>query len=93
VLLNLVRPYKRVTLAFLAEELVLEVNEVESLLVDLIVLHGLNASLDKINNVLILKHSNSPSGSGSDREAVQQATLQYVDTLRKLTTDFQLHSL
>jgi hypothetical protein len=36
VLLNLTRPYRKVTIAFIARELALDVSEVESLLVDMI---------------------------------------------------------
>lgn len=59
VLLNLTRPYKKVTVSFLARELVLTGEEVESLLVDMILDQKLAAHIDQIKGHVILEPSNS----------------------------------
>lgn len=58
-LLNLTRPYKKVTVSFLARELVLSSEEVESLLVDMILDQKLAAHIDQIKGHVILEPSNS----------------------------------
>lgn len=66
-LLHLTRPYRKVTLQFLADELSLTVEEVESLLVDMILDERLAAHIDQIKGFVIL---------GDDRGTVEVKTLQ-----------------
>jgi len=54
VLLNLTRPYQKVTLEFLGKELTLSVLEVEKLLVDMILDQKMSARIDQINGYLVL---------------------------------------
>lgn len=63
VLLNLTRPYKKVTVAFLARELALNVDEVESLLVDMILDQKLSAHIDQIKGHVILEQDSSGVGA------------------------------
>jgi hypothetical protein len=57
VLLNLTRPYRKVTIAFIARELALDVPEVEALLVDMILDEKLDAHIDQIRGHVVLKNS------------------------------------
>ena len=57
-LLNLVKPYQRVTLRFLAKELSLTELEVEKLLVDLIVDGKLAGTIDQPNGYVLLDNKN-----------------------------------
>lgn len=66
VLANLVKPYKRVTLGFLAEELFLTVEQVEKLLVDLIRNEKLNGFIDQSNGWLILSSANDEPKAGAE---------------------------
>jgi COP9 signalosome complex subunit 2 len=59
VLINLVRPYQRVTLSFLAQELSLNDTQLESLLVDLIRNGKLTGLIDEPQGWLILTRPNS----------------------------------
>lgn len=54
VLLNLTRPFKKVTMAYLATELSLSIDEVESLLVDMILDERLSAQIDQIHGYVIV---------------------------------------
>lgn len=80
VLLNLTRPYQRVTLSFLGHELSLTVAEVESLLVDMILDERLAARIDQIRGDVLL---------GGDRESVAQkkmkALARWADTVASAT--------
>lgn len=67
---------------FLARELMLKEEEVESLLVDLIVMHPLKASIDKVQGIVILDAAKSNKGN-------QDPTVKYVENLRKLSQEFQ----
>lgn len=58
VLINLVKPYQKVTLKFLSKELSLSIEEVEALLVDLILAEKLKAGIDQPNGHLILESKN-----------------------------------
>lgn len=64
--MNLTRPYQKVTLKFLAEELSLTVEYVESLLVDMILDERVAAHIDQIKGYVTL---------GRDRESVEIKTL------------------
>ncbi len=67
-LLNLTRPYRKVTLAFLARELALTEPEVEELLVDLILDDRLAAHIDQTTGHVVLGAGTSAAGaSGGDR--------------------------
>ncbi len=85
VLLSVVRPYQRVTMQFLATELMLKEEEVENLLVDLIVMHSLKASIDKVQGIVLLDVGRNQI-KGAD-----EVTLKYVEHLRKLSQEFQTH--
>jgi COP9 signalosome complex subunit 2 len=67
VLANLVKPYKRVKMSFLMEELHVDENEVESMLVSMILDDKLpGARIDQLNSLVIL---------GADRESLEQTKL------------------
>mmetsp|Transcript_18201 Transcript_18201/g.18258 ORF Transcript_18201/g.18258 Transcript_18201/m.18258 type:complete len:453 (+) Transcript_18201:134-1492(+) len=76
VLLNITRPYSKVTLKFLGQELSLTEDEVESLLVDMILDERLSARVDQIHGYVLL---------GGDRESVASKKLKslakWADTL------------
>lgn len=55
VLLSLVKPYKKVNLSFLAEQLRLSVQEIIAILANLINNEQLLAEIDAINNILLIK--------------------------------------
>lgn len=57
VLLSLVKPYSRVRLQFLADELDLDVPNLLQLLVDMILDDRIQGKIDQINNHLILHHA------------------------------------
>lgn len=54
--MNLTRPYRKVTIAFIARELALTTEEVEALLVDMILDQKLAAHIDQIQGHLVLQH-------------------------------------
>lgn len=73
VLLNLTRPYKKVTVAFLARELALNVDEVESLLVDMILDQKLSAHIDQIKGHVILEQSATAEGASGQASSAGQS--------------------
>lgn len=79
-LLSLVKPYRKITLKFLAKELSLTIVEVEKLLVDLIVEEKLVASIDQLNGYLILENKIT---SIDDQRHV--ANLRFIETLNNLS--------
>jgi len=85
VLLNMTRPYQKVTLSFLAEELSLSVTDVESLLVDMILDDRLAAHIDQIKGYVTL------TGKGLREETMENKTLQalgrWADTLGSVTAN------
>lgn len=87
VLLNLTRPYQKVTLGFLARELSLNESEVESLLVDMILDGRLSAHIDQINAYVLL------DGNGMLHEDVKSKKLQslakWADVLANVSSSFQ----
>ena len=52
VLLHLTKPYPKVTIAFLARELTIDVEELEQMLVDVILEGRLDASIDQIRGIV-----------------------------------------
>jgi COP9 signalosome complex subunit 2 len=80
VLLSLVKPYRKVTLNFLAKELSLSLQEVEKLLVDLITNEKLVASIDQLNGFLQLE--NKITSLTDHRHA---ANLRFIETLTNLS--------
>jgi COP9 signalosome complex subunit 2 len=87
VLLNMTRPYQKVTLAFLAEELSLSVPDVESLLVDMILDDRLSAQIDQIRGYVTL--TGKGRASVDDRQTMESKTLhalgRWADTLGNVT--------
>lgn len=87
VLLNMTRPYQKVTLAFLAEELSLSVPDVESLLVDMILDDRLSAQIDQIRGYVTLMGKGR--ASVDDRQTMESKTLhalsRWADTLGSVT--------
>ncbi len=63
---------------YLSEELFLNEKEVESMLVDLIVLKKLRGSIDKVEGCLILDRKNS-----SRHSSVSDATLRWIQSLNE----------
>ena len=55
VLLNVVRPYKKVTLKFLARELRLTETEVETMVVSMILAEDLHARIDQIKGYVTIR--------------------------------------
>jgi COP9 signalosome complex subunit 2 len=62
VLLNIIKPFSRVTFAFLADELSLSVAEVDNLLADLILDERVNAALDQFEGSVRI-YQNSGKGT------------------------------
>lgn len=69
--MNLTRPYKKVTVAFLARELALNTDEVESLLVDMILDQKLAAHIDQIKGHVILEQSATAEGASGQASSGQ----------------------
>eukprot|EP00752_Nemacystus_decipiens_P013861 g12307.t1 len=63
VLLHLCKPYKKITMSFMAGELNLKVEEVETLLIDLILDQRLHAKIDQIEGFLLLEGSKETTTS------------------------------
>jgi COP9 signalosome complex subunit 2 len=59
VLLNITRPYQKASLQLIADELKYDVDEVESLLVDMILDGKLRGSIDQVNRCVILGDNRS----------------------------------
>ena len=83
VLLNMVRPYKKVTLAFLAKQLRLDVLAVEEMLVSMIQHGEICAVIDQIEGYVLLgdgegngsassSAGSSRSSSGSGKQSIQE---------------------
>eukprot|EP01035_Chromulina_nebulosa_P019861 gene19861-25812_t len=90
VLINLTKPYQKVTLKYLGKELNLNENEVELLLVDLILDERLSASIDQTNGYVILTKNNLLLNSNENKllrvinnwtEALNEITESYVNRL------------
>lgn len=79
VVANLVKPYERVRLGFIADELSLSIEQVEDLLVDLIRESKLSALIDKPNGWLIVM------------QRVEKSDEKRVDALMELTAENLLY--
>jgi COP9 signalosome complex subunit 2 len=79
VLINLTKPYRKVTLDFLSSELALTKDEVELLLVDMILDQRIDASIDQIHGVVIL-------GRDHDRDVLLDAIDDWSRTLIEIST-------
>ena len=64
VILQLVRPYRRVRIRFLSEQINMPVNEVESLLVELILDARLKAKIDQVDGFVHMEGVAGGAGSG-----------------------------
>ena len=80
-MLNLVRPYHKVTLQFLGNELSLSDSEIESLLVDMILDNRINAQIDQTTDYVIIKNNNS----NNERH---EALIKWADSLYNSTNNF-----
>lgn len=82
------RPYQKVTLKFLADELSLSITDVESLLVDMILDERLSAHIDQIKGFVAL---------GDNRESIEMKTLQslskWADILGNVTAGIANRSI
>eukprot|EP01099_Mayorella_cantabrigiensis_P001612 TRINITY_DN1723_c0_g1_i2.p1 TRINITY_DN1723_c0_g1~~TRINITY_DN1723_c0_g1_i2.p1 ORF type:complete len:442 (-),score=97.43 TRINITY_DN1723_c0_g1_i2:256-1581(-) len=80
VLLQLIKPYTRIRIGFLAKELNIKAAEVESLLVDLILDNKIVGKIDQVNQLLSLESSTIASSSKKYRAmnkwAEQLSTIQ-----------------
>jgi COP9 signalosome complex subunit 2 len=81
VLLNMTRPYTKVTLKFLADELSMKVEDVESLLVDMILEKRLVAHIDQIKGFVTLE-----SNRNSSESKTLQALAKWNEALGAATT-------
>ena len=75
----LVKPYSRVTLAFVSKELALPLEDVEALLVDMIMDKRIDGQIDQINMFLAL------STSKSHAERRDDALVKMADTISSLS--------
>ena len=79
-MLSITRPYQKVTLKYLGQELSLDADEVEGLLVDMILDERISARIDQIHGYVQL---------GGDRESVESKKLKslakWADTLANST--------
>lgn len=64
VLLKLIKPYTRIGIPYAANELNIEVNELEELLISLIIDNKINGKIDQINNRLILEPDTHDTATG-----------------------------
>ena len=83
-LLNLTRPYHKVTLQFLGRELSLSVDEVESLLVDMILDNRINALIDQTTNFVTL-HNNSNSLVNTSKN---ETLIKWIESLNHASYNF-----
>eukprot|EP00904_Undaria_pinnatifida_P003786 jgi/Undpi1/13408/HiC_scaffold_8.g03067.m1 len=81
VLLHLCRPYKKITMTFMARELNLKATEVEALLIDLILDRRLYGKIDQIEGYLLLEGSKETSTSRK-----HDAMERWSNSLRSLTS-------
>lgn len=83
VLLKIVRPYTRVSLAFLAKELNLERKEevLESLVIRLILQNKLNAKIDQVDQYIILQKNDAVE------DATYAAVVRWADRLDNMRKD------
>lgn len=65
VLINLTRPYDKVSISFLSEQLHITEVDVENMLLDMILAHEISAQIDQINGCVLLDSSTSMAG-GTD---------------------------
>ncbi len=86
VLLNLTRPYRKVTMSFLARELAMAVEDVEEILVDLILDDRLVARINQTSGHVTLSGSSSVTEQSS---LLQMNSLaRWADTLTSANDNF-----
>ena len=92
VLLNLIRPYQKVHINYLANELLISNDDVENLLIDLILDHKLkNAYIDQIKNHLIIEKSNIniiTNNSNNPPDHIFKLLSKWADTLIIINESF-----
>ena len=85
----MVRPYAKVTLTFLADELCLTVPQIESLLIDLIVTEQLQATIDAVHgHVLLHSHNNSNSSNSHSHDSKVYQELVWLHTFDSFVQQF-----
>ena len=84
-LLNITKPYQKVSLSFLARELSLTDVEVEGLLVDLILDERISARIDQINGCVLLGSVHRDLGVEGKK---MQYLARWTDSLESLTDAF-----
>jgi COP9 signalosome complex subunit 2 len=82
-LLNITKPYTRVTLQFLARELSLTTEEVESMLIELILNSKLNASINQIEGFLVMNDNTENA-----EQMKMKALCNYVKNLELISNGF-----
>ncbi|CAN0230964.1 unnamed protein product [Hapterophycus canaliculatus] len=82
VLLHLCKPYKKITMGFMAGELNLKESEVESLLIDLILDDRLSGKIDQIEGYLLLE-GNRQTSTCRKHDAMER----WSDALQSLTSN------
>lgn len=88
VVINLVRPYERVSLDFIAQELLLSVDDIEKLVVDMIVNDKLKGSIDQLRGYIVLANkNNSNAASNAKLESLARwaTALEKIDLEQKAT--------
>ena len=95
VLLNLTKPYRKVTIAFIARELSLNEDEVEGLLVDMILDQKLSAQIDQIKGHVVLQSSDhdvgsssSNNGNGGSEEELYASLSRWADKLATVNENY-----
>lgn len=83
VLINITKPYKKVTLLFLSHELSLNEEEVELLLVDMILDNRLVASIDQVTGHVFLSESQTTTS-----DLTMNAINKWTNTLSNITENF-----
>eukprot|EP00117_Sycon_ciliatum_P035556 scpid36272/ scgid26925/ COP9 signalosome complex subunit 2 len=63
VLIKLIRPYSRIRIPFIASELNIDCDDVESLLVDLLLDRVIDGKIDQVNQILIMNKSTTASNT------------------------------
>lgn len=88
-LLNLTKPFQKVTLGYLAEELSLTCEEVEGLLVDMILDERIAARIDQIKGHLVLLGPRSGDGGTTSLDRRKAECLgRWADALASVTDSF-----
>ena len=84
VVVNLVRPYERVSLDFIALELSMSVDDIEKLVVDMIINDKLKGSIDQLRGYVVLANKNN---SDTAKNAKLESLARWANALEKISLE------